>query len=169
MLDLSQNLIIAAVVGPLTVFLLTFVGWALRRLYLKHDEEIKNMVVTQKEIWEKLAGVLEREKERSTELKSGMEIVDLKFENMGLTFNKDLGVLAANVDKEVKALAASMDKDIQTLATNMDKEIMELRHSFSEMKVSMGARDEVVERDLAEIRERLKGDGTGPSRNNGKG
>ena len=169
MLDLSQNLIIALIVGPGIAAAILLAGWFVRRSFHKQDEDIKNMVVTQKEIWEKLAGVLEREKERSNELKSGMEIVDLKFENMGLTFNKDLGVLAANVDKEVKALAASMDKDIQTLATNMDKEIMELRHSFSEMKVSMGARDEVVERDLAEIRERLKGDGTGPSRNNGAG
>ena len=58
MLDLSQNAVIAAIVGPLTVFLLTFVGWALRRLYFKHDEEIKNMAVTQKEIGERLMNVL---------------------------------------------------------------------------------------------------------------
>ena len=116
------------------------------------------MAVTQKEIWEKLAGVLEREKERNAEFKSNMEIVDLKFENMGLTFNKDLGVLAANVDK-----------DIQTLAANVDKDIVALRHSFSEMKASVGGRDDAVDRDLAEIREKLKGDGTWPGRSNGKG
>ena len=158
MLDLSQNLIIPAVVGPLVVFILGYAGWATRRLYVKHVEEIKNMAVTQKEIGEKLAGVLEREKELSSDLRSGMEKVDLKFENMGLTFNKDLGVLAANVDK-----------DIQSLATNMDKDIQGLRHSFNEMKASVGAHDKVVDKDLAEIREWLKGDGTWPSRSNGKG
>ena len=146
-LDLSQNAVIAAIVGPGIAAAIGLAIWFVRRSFHQQDEEIKNMAVTQKEIWEKLAGVLEREKERNAEFKSNMEIVDLKFENMGLTFNKDLGVLAANVDKD----------------------IMELRHSFSEMKVSMGARDDAVDRDLAEIRERLKGDGTWPGRSNGKG
>ena len=58
MLDLSQNAIVTAVVGQLIVFVVAFAGWATRRLYLKHDEEIKNMAVTQKEIGERLMNVL---------------------------------------------------------------------------------------------------------------
>ena len=154
MLDLSQNAIVTAVVGQLIVFVVAFAGWATRRLYLKHDEEIKNMAVTQKEIGQKLAGVLEREKVLSSELKSGMEKVDLKFDNVRLTFKHETDVLR---------------KDMETLATNVDREIGALSDSFKEMKASVGAHDEVVDRDLAEIREWLNGDGTWPSHNNGKG
>ena len=172
MLDLWQNAIVTGIVGALILFVLTMATWALRRTFhrqdrdidnqdrkiAKQDREIEKMQDTQKEIGRKLAGVLERENVLSAKLESGMESVDLKFENMGLTFNKDLGVLAANVDK-----------DIQTLATNVDKDIVALRHSFSEMKASVGAHREVVDRDLAEVREWLKGDGTWPGRNNGAG
>ena len=194
MLDLWQNAIVTGIVGALILFVLTMATWAVRRTFHRQDRDIDNqdrkiatqdreiekMQDTQKEIGRKLAGVLERENVLSAKLESGMESVDLKFENMGLTFNKDLGVLAANVDKDIKALATSMDKDIQTLATNVDKDIqtlatnvdkdiVALRHSFSEMKASVGAHREVVDRDLAEVREWLKGDGTWPGRSNGKG
>ena len=183
MLDLWQNAIVTGIVGALILFVLTMATWAVRRTFHRQDRDIDNqdrkiatqdreiekMQDTQKEIGRKLAGVLERENVLSAKLESGMESVDLKFENMGLTFNKDLGVLAANVDKDIKALATSMDKDIQTLATNVDKDIVALRHSFSEMKASVGAHREVVDRDLAEVREWLKGDGTWPGRNNGAG
>ena len=147
MVDLSLNTFVAGIAGVLVAFILTSAGWAWRRMIVKQDEDIKKMAVTQKEIGEKLAGVLEREKDLSSDLRSGMEKVDLKFENIALTFNKDLGVLAANIDKDIEGL----------------------RHSFNEMKASVGARDKAVDKDLAEIREWLKGDGTWPSHDNGKG
>ena len=161
MLDLSQNLIIAIVVGPGIAAAIGLAIWFVRRTFHqqdraieKLDKEIEKMAVTQKEIGQKLAGVLEREKVLSSELKSGMEKVDLKFENVRLTFKHETDVLR---------------KDMETLATNVDREIGALSDSFKEMKASVGAHDEVVDRDLAEIREWLNGDGTWPSRNNGAG
>ena len=161
MVDLWQNAIVTGIVGALILFVLTFATWAVRRTFHRQDRDIDNqdrkiekqdreiekmadnqkeiermLAETQKEIGQKLAGVLEREKELSADLQSGMEKVDLKFENMRLTFDKD---------------------------------IEGLRHSFREMNASASARDKVVERDLAEVREWLKGDGTWPSRNNGAG
>ena len=159
MLDLSQNLIIAIVVGPGIAAAIGLATWSVRRTFHRQDRDIDNqdrkiakqdrelekmadnqkeiekkLADTQKEIGHKLAGVLERERELSADLQSNMEKVDLKFANMRLTFDKD---------------------------------IEGLRHSFREMNASASARDKVVERDLAEVREWLKGDGTWPRRNNG--
>ena len=58
MLDLSQNLIIAIVVGPGIAAAILMAGWFVRRSFQKYDEEIKNMAVTQKEIGERLMSVL---------------------------------------------------------------------------------------------------------------
>ena len=168
MLDLSLNTFVTALVGAFVVFVLTSAAWSIRRTFHRQDRDIENqdrkiekqdreiekMADARNMIGEKLAGVLEREKELSSELKSGMEKVDLKFENMGLTFKHETDVIR---------------KDMAALATNMDKDIQGLRHSFNEMKASVGAHDKVVDKDLAEIREWLKGDGTWPSRSNGKG
>ena len=100
MLDLSQNVVIAAVVGPLTVFLLTFVGWALRRLYLKHDEEIKNMAVTQKEFDERLLNVLVLQSRFDERLDAGFDRI---------------GSDIAGLRSELREHRAAMDKEIAVL------------------------------------------------------
>ena len=168
MVDLSLNTFITALVGAIVVFVLTLAGWSIRRTFHRQDRDIENqdrkiekqdreiekMADAQNKIGEKLAGVLEREKELSSELKSGMEKVDLKFENMRLTFKHETDVIR---------------KDMAALATNVDKDIESLSLSFKEIQASVGARDKAVDKDLAEIREWLKGDGTWPSGDNGKG
>ena len=118
------------------------------------------MALEQKEIWEKLAGVLEREKERNAELMSGIENIDLKLKNLRLKFNEGLDALSANFNAYVGT---------QSPANESDEDIVDLKEFIRKMNASASARDKVVERDLAEIREWLKGDGTWPSRNNGKG
>ena len=106
------------------------------------------MAITQKEVGEKLAGLLTQQKVLGERLQSGFERVDSDIQNVQSTFKNDMEVMTANVDKEFEVL----------------------RSSFREMRSDVSAHDALVDRDLAEIREWLKGDGTWPTRsNNGNG
>ena len=107
MLDLSQNAVIAAIVGPLTVFLLTFVGWALRRLYFKHDEEIKNMAVTQKEIGERLMNGLTEQGKLSDRLEERFNGLSSRMSD----FQENVKRVEGNVT-EMRSNMHGMQRDI---------------------------------------------------------
>ena len=147
------------------MFILATAGWALRRTFAKQDEEMKKMAVTPKEFVAKMADLLADQQVLGERLKTGFESVDSDIHNVRATFSKDMEVMAANHE----VMAANQRRDMDVMSANIDKEFLVLSGSFQQMKDAVGAHNETVDRQLAEIREWLKGDGTWPSRNNGNG
>ena len=127
MLDLWQNAVIAAVVGPLTVFLLTIVGWALRRLYVKHDEEIKNMAVTQKEFDQRLLNVLVDQKGFDERLRAGFKEMGSNIDNVKTTVVR----LSDDMDS-VKTSISGLETELRQHSAKMDKEIALLRERIGD-------------------------------------
>ena len=158
MLDLSPNALIGIIAGPLLVFILATAGWALRRVIIKQDEEMKKMAVTQQEFGEKMADLLAEQKVLGERLKTGFESVDSDIKNVRATFTKDMEVMAAN-----------QRRDMDVMSANIDKEFLVLSGRFQQMNDAVGAHNETVDRQLAEVHEWLKGDGTWPSRGKGNG
>ena len=122
MLDLSQNAIVTAVVGQLIVFVVAFAGWATRRLYLKHDEEIKNMVVTQKEFDQRLLNVLVDQKGFDERLRAGFKEMGSNVDNVKTT----VGRLSDDMDS-VKTSISGLETELREHSAKMDKEIALLR------------------------------------------
>ena len=118
MLDLSQNAIVTAVVGQLIVFVVAFAGWATRRLYLKHDEEIKNMAVTQKEFDEKLLGVLLDQKGFDDKLHAGFKEMGSNIDNVKATVVR----LSDDMDS-VKTSISGLETELRQHSAKMDKQI----------------------------------------------
>ena len=190
MLDLSPNALIGIIAGPLLVAILAASGWFARRAFAQTDKEIARidkefdkMAITQKEVGEKLAGLLTREQLLNMKLEEGFEQVDSNFDTMKATFRnetdnirKDMVVMSDNVRRDMEAmsknmevLSGNMDKNMEVMAANVDKDIKVMQVSFRELRAYVGANKELVDRDLAEIREWLKGDGTWPTRGKGNG
>ena len=140
------------------MFILAIAGWALRRTFAKQDEEMKKMATTQKEFGAKLADLLAEQQVLGERLKTGFENVDSDIKNVRATFSKDMEVMAAN-----------QRRDMDVMSANIDKEFLVLSGRFQQMKDAVGAHNETVDRQLAEIREWLKGDGSWPSRGKGNG
>ena len=165
MLDLSPNALIGIIAGPVLVFIFATAGWFVRRSFAQLDREIDKMAVTQREFGEKLANLLASEQVLNMKLKSGFERVDRNFDAIKTTFKHETD----NVRKDMVVMSNKIDKNMEVMAANVDKEFEVLRSSFREMKADVSAHDALVDRDLAEIREWLKGDGTWPSRGKGNG
>ena len=136
-------------------------GWFARRAFAQTDKEVARidkkfdkMAITQKEVGEKLAGLLTREQLLNMKLEEGFDRVDSSFDTMKATFKNETD----NIRKDMVAMSANVDRDIEVL-----------RSSFRELKTYVRANKEHVDRDLAEVREWLKGDGSWPSRGKGNG
>ena len=165
MLDLSANALIGIIAGPILVFILATAGWFARRAFAQLDKEVARidkefdkMAITQKEVGEKLAGLLTREQLLNMKLREGFDRVDSNFDTIKATFKNETD----NVRKD-------MDKNMEVMAANVDKDISVMQVSFRELRAYVDANKELVDRDLAEIREWLKGDGSWPNRSNGNG
>ena len=131
MLDSWQNAIIAAIVGPLIVFLLTFVGWALRRLYFKHDEEIKNMALEQKEFDRRLLDVLLTQKGFDEKLRAGFKEMGSNMDNMKSTFKESFDRIGSDMDG-MKASISGLETELRQHSAKMDKEIALLRERIGD-------------------------------------
>ena len=169
MLDLSPNALIGIIAGPILVFILAIAGWALRRTFAKQDEEMKKMATTQKEFGAKMADLLAEQQVLGERLKTGFESVDSDIKNVRATFSKDMEVMSDNLRKDMEVMSANHSRVVEVMSANIDKEFLVLSGRFQQMKDAVGAHNETVDRQLAEIREWLKGDGSWPSRGKGNG
>ena len=165
------------------MFILATAGWFARRAFAQTDKEVARidkkfdkMAITQKEVGEKLAGLLTREQLLNMKLEEGFDRVDSNFDTMKATFKnetdnirKDMVAMSDNVRRDMEAMSDNIDKNMEVMAANVDKDINVMQVSFRELKAYVGANKELVDRDLAEIREWLNGDGSWPNRSNGNG
>lgn len=86
------------------VFILAYAGWATRRLYVKHVEEIKNMALDQKEFDKTLLKVLLQQSKFDDRLESGFERIGADMDNMKTNI--------AGLQSELREHRAVMDKEI---------------------------------------------------------
>ena len=155
MLDSWQNAIIAAIVGPLIVFLLAFVGWALRRLYFKHDEEIKSMAVRQQEIGERLMNVLTEQGKLSDRLEE-------RFNGLSSRM-ADFQENVKRVEGNVTEMRSNMDR-MQSNMHGMQRNIDGMQRDISGAHTAIQDHRKYVDSEIAGLRELLDDKGR-----NGKG
>ena len=136
MLDLSQNAIIAIVVGPGIAAAILMAGWFVRRAFLKYDEEIKNMAVTQKEIGERLINVL-------TEQGKLGERLEERFNGLSSKM--------ADFQENVKLVEGNMH--------GMQRDIDGMQRDISGAHTAIQDHRKYVDTEIAGLRKLLDGDG----------
>ena len=129
MVDLSQNLIIAIVVGPAAAVAVGMVGWFVRRTFLKQDRdierqdrEIEKMALGQKEIGESLLKVLVQQSRFDERLEAGFKQIGSDVDNVKATVVR----LSSDMDG-MKASIAGLETELREHRAVMDKEIALIR------------------------------------------
>ena len=122
MLDLSQNLIIAIVVGPAAAVAVGMVGWFVRRTFHKQDREIEKLAVTQKEIGESLLKVLVQQSRFDERLEAGFKQIGSDVDNVKATVVR----LSSDMDG-MKSSIAGLESELREHRAVMDKEIALIR------------------------------------------
>ena len=127
------------------------------------------MAVTRKEFGEKLARLLADRQVTGERLNTAFERMDSDIKDARATWRKDMEAMTANARKDIEVMAARHSRVVEAKLANIDNDVRVLSGSFQQMKAAVAAHNETVDRQLAEIREWLKGDGTWPTRGKGNG
>ena len=121
MLDLSQNLIIAIVVGPGIAAAIGLATWSVRRTFhrqdrdidnqdrkiAKQDRELEKMALEQKEFDKKLLGVLLNQKGYDEKLRAGFKQISSDMDSVKTSIS--------GLETELREHSAKMDKEIALL------------------------------------------------------
>ena len=133
MVDLSQNLIIAIVVGPAAAVAVGMVGWFVRRTFLKQDRdierqdrEIEKMALGQKEFDKKLLDVLVLQSQFDQKLHAGFKQIGSDVDNMKSTFKESFDRIGSDMDG-MKASISGLETELREHRAVMDKEIALIR------------------------------------------